>query len=151
MFKGSVKMSYKRQYQTIKVGITAADKAMLMDQAQVQGRTQTEVAREAIRWYLENIEEMSKQKRESEVAQAMKYGTDQIVKAISHGVERICRMHARQSVAIGTIYELTWMSLSHDEHARAAFEKAIKEAKRKMRGHIEKDEKAIAAGTFSLL
>jgi hypothetical protein len=144
-------MSYKKKYQMIKVGITAADKAKLMDQAMIQGRTQTEVAREAISWYLENLEELRKQKRESEVAQAMRYGTDQIVKAISNGVDRICKMHARQSITIGTMYELTWMSLSDDDQARAAFERAIKEAKRKMRGHIEKDEKAIAAGTFKLL
>ncbi len=69
-------MSRKKQYQMIKVGITAADKAKLMDRAEIQGRTQTEVAREAIGWYLENLEELRKQKRESEVAQAMRYGTD---------------------------------------------------------------------------
>jgi hypothetical protein len=66
------------------------------------------------------------------------------VKAIGNGVERICKMLARQGTAIGTLYELTWLSLPDDELARATFEEAIKAAKQKMRRYVEKDEEEIA-------
>jgi hypothetical protein len=137
-------MSYKKQYLMIKVGINEADRARLVELARIQERTQTEVARDGIRWYLDNVENLSNEARESEMALAMRYATEQHVKAIGNGVERICKMLARQGTAIGTLYELTWLSLPDDELARATFEEAIKAAKQKMRRYVEKDEEEIA-------
>jgi TRAP-type C4-dicarboxylate transport system substrate-binding protein len=74
----------------------------------------------------------------------MRYATDQHVKAINSGVERVCKMLARQGAAIGTLYELSWMALPDDENARAAFEAASNTAKQKMRKHVERDEAEIS-------
>jgi len=53
-------------------------------------------------------------------------------------------MLARQGVALGTLFELSWMALPDDENARQAFEAASNTAKQKMRRHVERDEAEIA-------
>ena len=137
-------MGTKRQFNNLKVGLTVSDRARLNELAKEQKRTNSEIARDAVRWYLDNQEKISQNERESEVAKAIKYATDQIVRAITNGVDRMCKMLARQGIAIGTLYEITWMSLP-DETAKKAFEQAITQAKQKMRKHAERDEQAIAA------
>ncbi|OQR26392.1 hypothetical protein BWR15_30820, partial [Pseudomonas sp. T] len=112
--------------------------------AGLQSRTKTEVAREAIRFYLDNYENIKNQSRDHEIAEAIKYATDEIVKAINKGVERICKMLSRQGVAIGTLYELSWMALPDDENAKRAFEAASNTAKQKMRRRVELDEAELA-------
>ena len=123
--------------------LSQADLSRLSDQAAKQGCTQSEVIRDAIRWYLDNYENHANDTREAEVAKAIRNATDQIVRAFTVGVDRICKMMARQGIAIGTLYEITWMSLP-DETAKKAFEAAIAQAKAKMRKHAERDEQAIA-------
>jgi hypothetical protein len=91
-------------------------------------------------WYLDNQEKLEHDGREPEVAKAMLHATDQHVKAINSGVDRICKMLARQGAAIGTLYELSWMALPDDENAKMAFEAAANTAKQKMRKHVERDE-----------
>ncbi|MBS1992688.1 MAG: hypothetical protein JSS83_19350 [Cyanobacteria bacterium SZAS LIN-3] len=90
-------------------------------------------------------------KRESEVAQAIRYATEQIVMAIKNGVERVCKMLARQGATIGTLYELSWMTLPDDENARAVFQEAIEASKRKMRKYVQKDEAEIAEAMMKIL
>jgi len=137
-------MPSKRQYQDISVGLNDADRERLYAQARVQGLTQTEVARKAIRWYLDNVDNIANEARDSAIAQSIRYATDQIVRAIRHGVDRICKMLARQGTAIGTLYELTWLSLPDDDDARAVFDSALNAARHKMRKHVQKDEAEIA-------
>lgn len=137
-------MAAKKQYQDISVGLNESDRVRLSKLSKLQDRTKTEVAREAIRWYMDNYEQVKNQSRESETAQAIRYATDQLVKAINSGVERICKMLARQGAAIGTLYELSWMALPNDPNARAAFEAASNTAKQKMRKHTEIDEAELA-------
>ncbi|MFX7197985.1 hypothetical protein ABTI40_19355, partial [Acinetobacter baumannii] len=84
----------------------------------------SEMARTAILWYLDNQEKLTNDDREAQVAQAIRYATDQIIKAIRQGVDRICKMLARQGVAIGTLYELSYMALPDDELAVQAFQAA---------------------------
>lgn len=133
-------MATKKQYQETSIGLNEKDRGRLAELSRLQGRTKTEVAREAIRWYMDNYEQIKSQSRESETAQAIRYATDQLVKAINSGVDRICKMLSRQGAAIGTLYELSWMALPDDENARAAFEAASNTAKQKMRKHVERDE-----------
>ena len=137
-------MGTKRQFNNLKVGLTVSDRTRLNELAKDQKRTNSEIARDAVRWYLNNQDKISQNEREAEVAKAIRYATDQIVRAIANGVDRMCKMLARQGIAIGTLYEITWMSLP-DETAKKAFEQAITQAKQKMRKHAERDEQAIAA------
>jgi predicted DNA-binding protein len=137
-------MGNKKQYNNLRVGMTDADCARLTELGKTLNRTQSEIARDAIRCYLEHHENTAHDTREAEVAKAIKYATDQIVRAVTNGVDRLCKMMARQGIAIGTLYEITWMSLP-DETAKKAFEAAIAQAKAKMKKHVERDEQAIAA------
>jgi len=132
--------------QSLRVGprvetrLVSADIKRLDDAAKNAGQTRSEFARQALLWYLDNLDNLENNKREAEVSQAMRYATDQHVKAINSGVERMCKMLARQGRAIGTLYELAWMALPDDDNARAAFDDAVKIAKQKMAKHVELDE-----------
>lgn len=129
-----------KKYQDMTVGLNEKDRLKMAELARLQGRTKTEVAREAIRWYLDNYENIKNQSRDHEIAEAIKYATNELIKAINSGVDRICKMLSRQGAAIGTLYELSWMALPDDENARKAFEAASNIAKQKIRKRIELDE-----------
>ncbi|MBI2811345.1 MAG: ribbon-helix-helix protein, CopG family [Candidatus Melainabacteria bacterium] len=133
--------SKKRVYSPkVETRLTRADLNRLDEAAKTAEKTRSDFVRQAVLWYLDNQENLEHDKRETEVAKAMKYATDQHVKAINSGVERICKMLARQGAAIGTLYELSWMALPDDENAKMAFEAAANTAKQKMRKHVERDE-----------
>ncbi len=128
----------------VETRLTRADIKRLDDAAKAAGKSRSDYARQALLCFLDNQEKLEHDQRETEVAQAMRYATDQHVKAINSGVERVCKMLARQGAAIGTLYELSWMALPDDENARAAFEAASNTAKQKMRKHVERDEAEIS-------
>ncbi len=128
----------------VETRLNQSDSNRLDEAAKAAGQSRSDFARQALLWFLNNQENLKHDERETEVAQAIRYATDQHVKAIRTGVERICKMMARQSTALGTLYEITWMSMP-DEVGRKAFETAITAAKQKMRKHVEKDEAEIAA------
>lgn len=135
----------KRVYNPkVETRLHRTDIKRLDDGAKMAGLTRAEYARQALRWYLDNQEKLIQDDRESEVAQAMRYATDQHVKAINSGVDRICKMLSRQGAAIGTMYELSWMALPDDENARKAFEAASNIAKQKMRKRVALDEAELA-------
>lgn len=144
-------MATKKQYQETSIGLNEKDRGRLAELSRLQGRTKTEVAREAIRWYMDNYENIKNQSRDSEVAQAIRYATDQIVKAINGGVERICRMLARQGAQIGTLYEFSYMVLPDDPNAVAVFEAASSKAKQNQRKHVERDEAELAEAMKKVL
>ena len=137
-------MPSPRKFHQIYIGLVAEDRERLAKFAKAKKLTTTEVAREAIRWYLDNQEKIGVKTRDNETAQAIRYATDGLVKAINGGVDRICKMLARQGRAIGTLYELSWMSLPDDENARKAFEAAATRAKQRMARHVESDERELA-------
>ena len=107
-------------------------------------RSRSDFAREAIRWYINHHEQIRGQEPESQTAQSLTQAANQLAKAINGGIDRICKMLARQGRAIGTLYELTWMSLPDDENARKAFEAAVTIAKQKMARHVDNDEREFA-------
>jgi hypothetical protein len=131
----------------VETRLAIADMKRLDDAAKAAGKTRADFSRQALIWYLDNQEKLTHDDREAEVAQAIRYATDQHIKATNQGVDRICKMLARQGAAIGTLYELSWMALPDDENARAAFEAAANTAKQKMRKHVERDEADLAART----
>lgn len=135
----------------VETRLNQADLKRLDDAAKVAKKTRADFARQAILWYLDNQEKLTHDDREAEVAQAIRYATDQHVKATNNGVDRICKMLARQGAAIGTLYELSWMALPDDENARAAFEAAANTAKQKMRKHVERDEADLATRTKKVI
>ena len=135
----------------VETRLTRADITRLDKAAKAEEKSRSDFVRQALLWYLDNQEKLEHDERETEVAKAMRYATDQHVKAINNGVERICKMLARQGTAIGTLYELSWMALPDDENARAAFEAASNTAKQKMRKHVERDEADLATRTKKVI
>ena len=117
----------------VETRLNMSDLKRLDEAAKTAGKTRADFARQALLWYLDNQDKLTHDDREAEVAQAIRYATDQHVKATKNGVDRICKMLARQGAAIGTLYELSWMALPDDDNARAAFEAASNTAKQKMR------------------
>lgn len=139
-------MATKKQYQETSIGLNEKDRGRLAELSRLQGRTKTEVAREAIRWYMDNYEQIKSQSRESETAQAIRYATDQVVKAILSATDRICGMLARQGAEVGTLYELTWRACGTPE-AKEQFTAAANTAKQRQRTRLDADEKAISERT----
>jgi hypothetical protein len=135
----------------VETRLNLADMKRLDDAAKAAGKTRADFSRQALLWYLDNQEKLRVDDREAEVAQAIRYATDQHIKATHQGVDRICKMLARQGAAIGTLYELSWMALPDDENARAAFEAAANTAKQKMRKHVERDEADLATRTKKVI
>ena len=72
-------MATKKQYQETSVGLNEKGLVRLAELSRLQGRTKTEVAREAIRWYMDNYEQIKNQSRDSEVAQAIRLGDSEAV------------------------------------------------------------------------
>lgn len=137
-------MSKKRADPKVETRLSPKDMDRLNSFSATSKRSKAEIAREAIRWYLDNLEDTGGRIKEATTAQAIKYATDGLIKALNSGVDRICKMLARQGRAIGTLYELSWMSLPDDDNARKAFETAATRAKQRMAQHVEKDERELA-------
>ena len=137
-------MSRKKPDPKIETRLSPSDMDRLNAFAAASKKSRSDFAREALRWYLNHYEELKGDSSQTELAKAMKYTTDQTVKAINAAVDRICKMLARQGRAIGTLYELSWMSLPDDENARKAFEEAANRAKQRMARHVENDEHELA-------
>lgn len=136
-------MSRKRPDPKIETRLSSSDMEMFNNLSLTSQKTRADLAREAILWYMHHFDDLKEQPKENASAQATRYATDQIVKAINGAVDRICKMLARQGRAIATLYELSWMSLTDDE-ARSMFQEAASRAKLRMAQHVEKDESELA-------
>ena len=127
-------MPKPKAYQNLYVGLSGKDQERLSVLAKLDGKTKTEIAREAVAFYLDYREKEQNIEKESAYAQAIKEMTN-----------RICGMLARQGTAIGVLYELTWRNRNYDEESRNEFASIVNEAKSKQRKRLVDDEKALAA------
>ena len=108
--------------------------------AKLDGKTKTEIAREAVAFYLDYREKGQNIEKESAYAQAIKEMTN-----------RVCGMLARQGAAIGVLYELTWRGYSYNEESRNEFAAVVNEVKSKQRKRLDDDEKALTARMAKLI
>ena len=129
-------MPKPRKYTPLNVNLSSDDHRRLAEMAKElstdQERTKTEVAREAIRWYLDHYEKIKEDKRQSEITQALNAMTN-----------RICGMLARQGAEIGTLYELAWLN-HKDNRIEPRFTGAANTVKANMRKRLTDDERRIA-------
>jgi predicted DNA-binding protein len=130
----------------IETRLSREDTRRLDEAAKLSSKSRSDFVRQGILWYLDNLERLKSDKRESETAQAIRYATDQIVKAMLSATNRICGMLARQGAEVGTLYELTWRACGTAE-AKEQFVAAANTAKQRQRTRLEGDEKAIAERT----
>ncbi|HEY9793180.1 MAG TPA: hypothetical protein V6D22_22450 [Candidatus Obscuribacterales bacterium] len=94
--------------------------------------TAAALAREAIRYHLDNLERAKENKVQSELSMNINNMTD-----------RICGMLARQGVQTGVLFELAWQN-HVENNARDRFVAATNSVKTRFRKRLEDDEKAIA-------
>lgn len=94
--------------------------------------TKSDVAREAIRFYLEHLDSAKAKKSDSEVTQSIKSMTD-----------RICGMLARQGTQTGILFELAWQN-HVENNMQDRFVAATNLVKSNLRKRLEQDEKDIA-------
>jgi len=132
-------MPRKKKYQNMYVGLTAQEHERLGALVQTDGKTKTELGREALLWYLDLRENQQNADRESVYAQSIKGMTN-----------RICGMLSRQGTAIGVLYELAWQSLE-DEKSQLAFDEIVKQVKSKQRKRLELDEKGLSEKMRSIV
>lgn len=125
-------MARKKTYQNLYVGLTSRDQERLGALAKIDGKTKTELGREALLWYLDQRENQQNADRDTVYARAIKEMTN-----------RVCGMLARQGTALGVLYDLAWHSLE-DEKSRQFFDEIVKEVKSKQRKRLDADEKALA-------
>lgn len=117
---------------TLETKLTREDFNRVDAMAKAEGRSKSEIMREALLWYLDHKAELANKGRDTETVLAIKEMTN-----------RVCAMLARQGGIVGTLYELTYMSLPNEE-AKKQFQAANSTAKQKMRNRLEKDEKELA-------
>ena len=112
--------------------LSKADFQRLVTLSLETGETQSEIIRQAIRWYMNNRARLDPQSPHQEIVQTITGMTD-----------RICAMLARQGVQVGTLWELAWQS--HVENGiEQRFIAATTTVKRGMRKKLSDDERNIA-------
>lgn len=126
-------MARRKTYQNLYVGLTQHDQERLAALAEIDGKTKTALAREAMAWYLDHRENEQNAERDGVYAKALKEMTN-----------RICGMLARQGAEIGVLYEVTWRNFEANKDT-GAFISAANHVKAKMRKRLDADEKALTA------
>ena len=122
----------KKNYQNLYVGLTSGEHKRLEALSQIDGKSKSELGREALQWYLDQRENEQSADRESVYAKSLKEMTN-----------RICGMLARQGTALGVLYDLAWHSM-RDEEERRFFDNVVKEVKSRTRRHLDNDEKKLS-------
>lgn len=133
-------MPKPKTYQNIYVGLSAKNHDRLSALAKLDGKTKTEVAREALSFYLDHREKSEILEKESAYAQAIKEMTN-----------RVCGMLARQGTTMGVLYELAWRTYSFNEATKNEFISVVNEVKSKQRKRLDDDEKALTARMAKLV
>lgn len=123
----------KRQFKPkLETKVRREDFQRVSDLAKLENKTKSEVVREAVLWYLENHERIKNEPHETAIALEIEGMTN-----------RICAMLARQGRQIGTMYELTHISMSRTKEGKAAFETAANTAKQKHARRVQEDEREL--------
>lgn len=123
----------KRQFKPkLETKVRREDFQRVEDLARMEKKTKSEVVREAVLWYLDNQERLKNEPRETAIALEIEGMTN-----------RICAMLARQGRQIGTVYELTYNSMSQTKEGKAAFDAAANTAKQKHARRVQEEEREV--------
>lgn len=112
--------------------LTRQDFKRVDDLAKTEGKTKSEIVREAVLWYLDHVDDLKSQPRDTVIAQA--------VDAMAN---RVCAMLARQGRQVGTLFELTYSQMSRTKEGRASFEAATSTANQKQNRSVTRDEREL--------
>lgn len=91
-------MPRKRTYQGLYVGLASADQKRIEAIAKAQGKTKTDIGRQAIIEYLDRLDNKTDAQDESKIAAS-----------IRHMENRLAGLIARSAIDVGTIYQVLWL------------------------------------------
>ncbi|MGI0133581.1 MAG: ribbon-helix-helix protein, CopG family [Candidatus Micrarchaeaceae archaeon] len=104
------------------------------DLARAEGKTKSEVLREAVLWYLDNKEQIKNEPHDKAIALSIEAMTN-----------RICAMLARQGRQVATMFELTHDSMSGTAEGEASFAAAVTRANQKTAKRVQEEERELIA------
>lgn len=123
---GVVAMSKKRNYLGLNVGLAEPERRKLDTVSKMAGKTKSEIAREAIRLYLDNYDRMQTEEKETPLERRLKKMED-----------RLAALMARTAIDTGTIYTLLWHRSDAEDRKElfsACYTQAIDRLKKKLTG-----------------
>ncbi len=110
----------------IEFRLLAEDHEKFGSLCRLKGKKRSELAREAVVWYLENQEHLMQEKRESFLEKRMKKMED-----------RLAGLQARTAIDVGMIYMLLYRNMDtskRDDAIAWAYNSAVKRLKKKLEG-----------------
>lgn len=119
-------MSKKRNYLGLNVGLAEPERKKLDHLHRTTGKTKSEIAREAIRFYLDNYERLQTAEKESPLERRLKKMED-----------RLAALMARTAIDVGTVYTLLWHRSDGEDRKElfsACYTQAIDRLKKKLTG-----------------
>lgn len=114
----------------IETRLSTQDMKRLKTLADKQQISKSEIARKAIRWYLDNFERLANEEKETAYAAQLKNTTS-----------RLAAMLYRIGVSVQSLYEFQWSILNND--GKDVFESCVTKAKEKLRSKLVEDERAV--------
>lgn len=123
-------MSTPRKYIPYRVNLSEADRERLHQLSQAQGKSIGETIRDAVRWYVDNHEQIQSEEQEAAYAHQLRNSTN-----------RLAAMLYRISVATETLYEFQWSLL--DDNSQGLFEACNSKAKTKLRKRLVQEEREV--------
>jgi uncharacterized protein YutE (UPF0331/DUF86 family) len=109
------KMPPSKKYQSIAVALTEADRTSFAKLANALGKTKGEVARDAIRWYMDNHHLISKSERDDRVSTEIAKSTNLIVGIIKISTNRICSLLVRAIIDLNMIMMMLFRMLPPEQ------------------------------------
>lgn len=116
----------RKQVTTIYTSLTAEDSHQFDAIVRMKGLTRTEVAREALRYYIAHQEELEEEQRDSKLERRLKKIED-----------RLAGIMARVGIDVGVIYTLMWRNMPPDrreDQLKSAYTQAVDRLKKKAPG-----------------
>lgn len=104
-----------KKYQSQPVALAEADRQALAKLAEELQKTKGEVARDAIRWYVQNHETFKESEHTDRIAGVIYKCTDRIIAVVSKSTNRICALLVRAIIDSNITLMLLYRLLPEDQ------------------------------------
>jgi hypothetical protein len=104
-----------KKFQSQPVALAEADRLALATLANELNKTKGEVARDAIRWYVQNQETLRESERDDKLAKVIFKCTDRIIAVITSSTNRICSLQVRAIIDSNITMMLLYTALPNDQ------------------------------------
>ena len=136
-------MPPSKKYQAQAVALAEPDRIALAKLASELNMTKGQVARDAIRWYVQNQETLRESERDDKLARVIFKATDRIIAVIMNSTNRICSLQVR-SIIDTNITMMMFYRMLPPEHADSLMAKFYRMAVSRVTRKIGPEELNIA-------